>query len=255
MKASLQTHERVHQAACESSWKWYRQWATLNDFIKEEMDAYTAEQNFLTGERARLLCTCPYYALRVNAAGENSIMMPYEKIGGQFQASGVRKPEIEIPLKFGAGGTVTGQADATISGNESASGLVGCAITSGVPMTVLAEGNLAPTATRQSTLHVDLSRKPTQQTNSGECTAPPPVGVVNMSGTVKSLNAGKFPFTIAALDSPDTKTIPFAPPWVYWTMSTEMAVADPWPQTKASNGRGSTVGEALHLIGMPDCTK
>jgi hypothetical protein len=253
MKESLHAHEAVHQAACQNSWGIRRQWATLNDFIKEEMDAYTAERDFLRQERKRLLCTCPYYALRVNAAGSNTIMLPFEKVGGEFQASGVKKPEIEIPIKIDQAGTVTGQADAMISGHEAATGIVGCGITAGEPMTVTANGQLTPTPGHHSSLHVDLSRKPTKQTNSGECTAPPPVGVVNVGGTVNNPNSGKFPFTVNALDAPDTKTIPFAPPWVYWTMSTEMSVAEPWPSTKASNGRGSTVGEALHEIGMPDC--
>jgi hypothetical protein len=250
---ALVVHENVHKTACDQR-TFRHPWIFLRDFIKEEETAYTAELDFLRGEKGRLLCNCPYYALKVNAAGANSIMLPYETIAGQYQVSGVKKPEVEIPLKFGQGGSVKGEADVLLSGNEIASGAVPCGITSGEPMTVVVDGQLTPAPLHKSTLQVDLSRKPTRQTNTGGCAAPPPLGYVSVNGTVNNPNSPHFPFTITALDSPDTRSVPFAP-GIAWTFSTEMSIAEPWPSTKASNGRGSTVGDALIYIGMPDCTQ
>ncbi len=248
MKASLQTHESVHQNACERQWKWYRQWPTLDAFIKEEIDGYTAEHSFLLGERSRLLCSCPYYALRVTGLGMTQLQASGESVSGHADVNGSSSaPGVDVPLKI-EGGHVSGEGSGTLNNQVTGTGMAQCSISSGEKITLSVDGEFTrPPAT---SLHFDLTGKPDKEKTQGVCSMPGKVVSIDQTSPT---NAVTFAQDIYRLDTPASEDFPLAP-GIAWTIRSELIVKEPWPQTKASNGRGSPVGDALHLIGMPDCS-
>jgi hypothetical protein len=262
MRAALGVHEWVHETACTKG-----EWPTLllRDFIKEEIDAYTAERNFLVSERKRLLCTCPYYALRFSHTGTWNVQQPSIQGSPSIQASaeskvqGLTSNDINVPLKIEAGGRVSGQAQTEFKGNSAASEVIpGAGVetahaSQSAPLAISVDGQLAPLPIRS--LHVDVTAREGQGTIQGQFVAPGktfPLKATTKGGSVT------FPFDIPRLETPvEPSSIPpilLGSP-MKWTTTSELTVADPWPNTKASNGRGSTVGDALHEIGTPFCSQ
>jgi hypothetical protein len=243
---ALQVHEQVHVAACKSGRS-----LSLRDFVQEEINAYTAERNFLVGERNRLLCTCPYYALRFSSAATMKVQGANEQVSAEGQAQGPTSNDIIVPLKMEAGGKVSGQAQAETKANETASGTMNCQVSGGAPLAISVDGQLTPLPIRH--LQADLTVETGEGTFQIAC---PGSGLGPLSRTTKGGSSGKFAFDIPGFDTPvKPSSEPPIPSLATVAATSELTVADPWPNTKASNGRGSTVGDALHEIGMPSCSQ
>jgi|GEM_PF-4148583 len=242
---ALSVHEAVHVSGCKAKWPYY----LLRSFEKEELDAYVAERSFLIQQRDRLMCTCPYYALRVSGVGTTNVQIPYESVTGQGGMNGASsKPGIEVPLKI-QGAHVSGEGSGTLNNQVAGAGLAQCSISSGTPVKLSVDGELSRPPVKS--LHVEISGKPDKEKTQGLCTIPGKTVQIDDTSSTRSVT---FPEDISGLDTPANFTMPLAP-GISWVMSSELVVKDPWPQTKASNGRGSTVGDALREIGMPDCTQ
>jgi hypothetical protein len=167
----------------------------------------------------------------------------------QLTSGSNSNPGIELPLKF-EGGAVTGKADAVIATTASGSGLAQCNLRGGFPLKLDVKGNVVSDAGRRSFLHVDVTGTPDQDKLQGQCVVPGKT--VSVDTTSNNARAATIPFDIYGLDSAAAQTFRFMP-GATSTVTAEAIVAEPYPNAKASNGRGSTVGEALHQIGMPDC--
>jgi hypothetical protein len=245
IRAALGVHEWVHETACaKGDWPY----TLLRGFIKEEIDAYTAESNFLVGEKSRLLCTCPYYALRFSLADTINAPFGNEQFSGEGKVLGPSSNDINIPLKIEAGGKVSGQAQAEFKANLTGSGVTACQGSAGdIPVAISVDGQLAPPPV--PSLHVDITNQAGQGPYQAGCA---PVGTVSGTNGGGSL---PFKYDIGQIDTPVEPSSEPQLPYVTWTTTSELIIADPWPNTKASNGRGSTVGDALHEIGMPSCSQ
>lgn len=117
----LRQHELVHQKACLIRWAltvtlgpaMAVRWATMRQYINEDLRAYAAETQFLRQQAKKLACSCPYYAVHVQTSTEIRMNIGALSISGQSQAQNGTVDGIAVPLTF-AGTHVSGTGTGTI---------------------------------------------------------------------------------------------------------------------------------------------
>lgn len=255
MKAALDMHEAEHRRMCEEMM--LGRHLTLRPKIQEEIDAYTAEANFLQAERERLLCNCDYYAVKIERHDTLDYSVPVDhQTQDWLLHDSEDRPFVQIPLQLYAG-KASGDASGSIKIVMGDTSKVTACDTSHEP---------SPGSTN-TTGEVAMSFKvtgimaheftPTLETDSGDM-----IGQVDCANTnSKRESAVHQPMKATAdidlrftkLDDVQEKITPLG----YGAQSdfkTALVLNERWKDVKAKNNRGSTVEEGLRVIGLTDCT-
>jgi hypothetical protein len=254
MKAALDMHEAVHRRMCEELL--LSRHLTLRPKIQEEIDAYTAEAKFLQDERDRLLCNCDYYAVKIER--HDTLDYPTQ-VDHQTQDwllhDSEDHPFVQIPLQLNAG-KVSGDAPGSVKivmGDTSK--VTACdANHEPSPGSTNTTGEMAMSFKLSGTMAHEFT--PTLETDSGDM-----IGQIDCVNThTERKSAVDQPLKATAdmdlrftkLDDVQEKVTPLG----YGGQSdfkTTLVLNERWINVKAKNNRGSTVEEALRVIGLTDC--
>ena len=248
---ALDRHEAVHRKACEEGLT-----LTLIAKAQEEIDAYTAEKNFLTDERSRLLCNCDYYALKL----EETANMDFNS-GMDHQVSHMTllgpsdQPSVQFPLQI-SNGAVSGTINADMQVSFTDTGRI-----------IVCNPNVEPTAgtlswegRRNDTFEVSGTMShaftPELKTTTGDfkgktscvnrtsSTTPP---LPKLAGATQETTLSFTRFNdVFVINAP---TIPS----MTIDAKATLVVNDKWKGVRAADNRGSTVDQALAVIGLCDC--
>jgi hypothetical protein len=254
MKAAVDLHEAVHRRMCEE--QLLGRHLTLRAKIQEEVDAYSAEATFLEQERERLLCNCDYYALKFERHDTLDYPTPVDHQTQDWLLHDAKdQPFVTIPLQLYEG---------KVAGSESASIKVVMNDTSKVtPCFATSEPSPGQTVTTgeiaesfKVTGMMSHEFTPTLATDSGDL-----IGEVDCSNTHGERKSavdqpvqatGDLDLHFSKLDDSIDKTMTIGPSEQSHFKAT-LVLNDRWKDVKAKNGLGSTVEEALRVIGLTDC--
>ena len=167
---SLRLHEQVHAEACSGRPDWHNT-EPLRQALFEEMAAYQKERAFLTEQRRKLECTCPYYALHV--ANRTNISLALGPMVVQGQNTLQSGPDyLEIPLRLHDDGSISGEGQGILLGRaETTAPGAACEAAGSQSLQVTATG-MIDGARGATQLHVQLgSVQPPAGTVSAVCQA------------------------------------------------------------------------------------
>jgi len=254
MKAAVDLHEAVHRRMCDE--QLFGRHLTLRAKIQEEIDAYSAEATFLEQERERLLCNCDYYALKFERHDTLDYPTPADHQTQDWLLHDAKdQPFVVIPLQLYEG-KVTGSESASIKVvMNDASKVTPCFITSEPsPGQTDTTGEIAESFKVTGTMSHEFN--PTLQTDSGNLVGETVCS--NTHGTRKTAidqpvaAPGDLDLHFSKLDDYIDKTMTSGPSEQSHFKAT-LVLNDRWKDVKAKNGLGSTVEEALRVIGLTDC--
>ena len=258
MQRALLIHEEVHRTFCERS-KAGGHYHTYRVTAPEELEAYQTEQRFLLDERKRLLCNCDYYALKLEQTdmlGESSSEQHWQLWNtATAQVPFARTQFVQIPLQV---------TDGNVSGNGS--GAIDVSMKESGPVTPCNTTSQPTAGTETTTGHFDTTFaikgrlssqfKPVLTTTMGnfvgETTCVNQTSSSRSSGSLNTAGSTGFPLSFAALDSPSDYSN--GNQYEHTDFKATLVVNDKWKNVTASDHRGSTVEQALHVIGLAvDC--
>lgn len=255
MKAALQAHEDVHMDVCQSLKKetMSGSWAFFKDRLEEEIEAYSAQQKYLEKQQRRLLCSCPYYSIRLEIQED---MGPAVETMRLFDSASPPRAYVDISLQPSPGvltGEGAGAMKAAFRGNPnvvahlihplkfqiSADDSVKQRVHTTIQIELQDGGGLDLTTTRGPvTIHAD------SKTAGGETTTT----VTDGKHRVSRHDVAKNSAFTSVMDFTDLNKPTVCPLPGFLNCHATLDVAEEYRTAKAANNRGSTVGEALWSI-------
>jgi hypothetical protein len=220
----------------------------MRQALFEEMAGYQAERAFLTDQRRKLECECPYYALHV--ASQTNISLALGPMALQGHNSLQSGPDyVEIPLKMHDDASVSGEGQGLlVSQSELTAGGAFCEGAGNQSLRIAARGTVDG-ATDATQLHVKIgSERPPAGSASAVCRA---AGRTLQSGPVVTHGEdAAFPFDMPAMVG-QTQTLPLQPvAGVEITMGIEIVeTAQKSAMTRGEAWQGQT--PAPHFL--PNC--
>jgi hypothetical protein len=254
MKAAVDLHEAVHRRMCEE--QLFGRHLTLRAKIQEEIDAYSAEATFLEQERERLLCNCDYYALKFERHDTLDHATPADHQTQDWLLHDAKDQPFVLILLQLYEGKVTGSESASVKVvMNDTSKVTPCFVTSEPsPGQTVTTGEIAESFKVTGMMSHEFD--PTLQTDSGNL-----IGQVDCSNTHGARKTavdqpvaatGDLDLHFSKLDDDIDQTMTIGPSEQSHFKVT-LVLNDRWTDVKAKNGLGSSVEEALRVIGLADC--
>lgn len=246
LRHALELHEAVHREYCNATHGLYRMYQAT---AGEEVRAYTAERNFLVGERKRLLCNCDYYALKYAELNKLDYSSGTYQQHDVWHLTGNGEDFLTIPLDLHEGSFSGHGSGKLITADTSTGGtgpsLVSCVENGGIEKSFDVTGTMA----RTLALKANATMQSIQQ--AGNCrdilgTTP---NSLNLAPNVSALGPTLL-FT--KVDDP-LQLDRAVGEGASQRIDASIVVKEKWVNERASNGLGGTIGQALRVIGFVDC--